>query len=86
MPRMVARTQVRDHFLRFGFLSDAEGEIKAHNEAIEHLGRGDFPTIPDLVWNAGKRGRKREIITALRELDQIRDDFHMRPFACLFFF
>src|SRR3981081_1932515 len=67
--RMVAERKLGIIFYGFGFLSDAE--IKAHHEALEHLGRWGFPTHSK-IWNAESA---EEIITALRELDQIRDDF-----------
>ncbi len=67
--RMVAERKLGIIFYGFGFLSNAE--IKAHHEALEHLGRWGFPTHSK-IWNAESA---EEIITALRELDQIRDDF-----------
>ena len=67
--RMVAERKLGIIFYGFGFLSDAE--IKAHHEALENLGRWGFPTHSK-IWNAESA---EEIITALRELDQIRDDF-----------
>ncbi|HZC34309.1 MAG TPA: NAD-dependent DNA ligase LigA, partial [Chthoniobacterales bacterium] len=53
----------------FGFLSDTE--IKTHHEALERLRRWGYPTH-SRSWHTESAD---EVITALRELDQIRDDF-----------
>ncbi|HEX5315379.1 MAG TPA: NAD-dependent DNA ligase LigA, partial [Candidatus Kapabacteria bacterium] len=67
--RLVAERKLGILFYGFGFLSGAE--IKAHHEALEHLKRWGFPTHTK-VWNAES---VEEVIAALHELDQIRDDF-----------
>jgi DNA ligase (NAD+) len=67
--RIVAGRKLGIIFYGFGFLSDTE--VKAHHEALEHLRRWGFPTHPK-IWNAESVA---EIITALRDLDKIRDDF-----------
>jgi DNA ligase (NAD+) len=67
--RLVAERKLGIIFYGFGFLSDTE--IKAHHEALERLGDWGFPTH-SRTWNAASA---EEIITALRELEKIRDDF-----------
>jgi DNA ligase (NAD+) len=67
--RLVAERKLGIIFYGFGFLSGAE--IRAHHEALEHLKLWGFPTHTK-VWSAES---VEEIITALHELDQIRDDF-----------
>ena len=67
--RLVAERKLGIIFYGFGFLSDAE--IKAHHAALDYLGRWGFPTHSK-IWNAESA---EEVITALRELDQIRDEF-----------
>jgi DNA ligase (NAD+) len=67
--RIVAERKLGIIFYGFGFLSDME--IKSHHEALEHLRLWGFPTHSK-IWNAES---VEEIITALRELDKIRDDF-----------
>src|SRR5260370_23051423 len=67
--RLVAERKLGIIFYGFGFLSDTE--IKAHHAALDHLARWGFPTH-SRIWDS-ESGE--EIITALRELDQIRDEF-----------
>jgi DNA ligase (NAD+) len=67
--RLVAQRKLGIIFYGFGFLSDAE--IKTHHEALERLRRWGYPTH-SRTWNTESA---EEVITALRELDQIRDDF-----------
>jgi DNA ligase (NAD+) len=67
--RLVAQRKLGIIFYGFGFLSDAE--IKTHHEALERLRRWGYPTH-SRIWNTETA---EEVITALRELDQIRDDF-----------
>jgi DNA ligase (NAD+) len=67
--RLVAQRKLGIIFYGFGFLSDAE--TKTHHEALERLRRWGYPTH-SRIWNTETA---EEVITALRELDQIRDDF-----------
>jgi DNA ligase (NAD+) len=67
--RIVAERRLGIIFYGFGWLSDSE--IKAHREALERLAHWGFPTH-SRIWNAESA---EEIITALRELDKIRNDF-----------
>jgi DNA ligase (NAD+) len=67
--RIVAQRKLGIIFYGFGFLSGAE--IKTHHEALERLRRWGYPTH-SRIWNTESA---EEVITALRELDQIRDDF-----------
>lgn len=67
--RLVAKRKLGIIFYEFGFLSDTG--IKAHHQALERLARWGFPTH-SRIWNAESA---EEVIIALRELDQIRDNF-----------
>jgi DNA ligase (NAD+) len=67
--RIVAERKLGIIFYGFGLVSDTE--IKAHHEALSRLRQWGFPTHSK-IWVAESAD---EIITALRELDKIRDDF-----------
>jgi DNA ligase (NAD+) len=67
--RIVAERKLGIIFYGFGLVSDTE--IKAHHEALTRLRQWGFPTHSK-IWTAESVD---EIITALRELDKIRDDF-----------